>query len=218
MSDDNERESLTKNYLPQPHPTKKRDTKLNNTEMDGNSTELENDLKDNRKKNMLKYGLIGGGIVILVVLAIVLPLTLGGGGGGDDPHPPHPPVPPPMAPNSTNDYSIDQTTLITSPFGFSGQILQKKHQLKLREEPQPEGNFTPKIGLDWTNTIKFGSNNPMSDVLNFTFDMIDFKTARLTLGDGKNERFSIPKESINKPETNKNMRLDMVGFRFEGSQ
>ena len=46
--------------------------------------------------------------------------------------------------------------------------------------------------------------------------MIDFKTARLTLTDGKKKRFSIPKESVNKPETNKNMRLDMVGFRFEG--
>lgn len=50
-----------------------------------------------------------------------------------------------------------------------------------------------------------------SDVLNFTFDMVDFKVARLTLTDGKNTRFSIPKELVNKPESNKNMRLDMVG-------
>ena len=69
----------------------------------------------------------------------------------------------------------------------------------------------PKVGLDWNSTIKFGKNNMQSDVLNFTFDMVDFKVARLTLTDAKNTRFSIPKELVNKPESNKNMRLDMVG-------
>lgn len=73
-------------------------------------------------------------------------------------------------------------------------------------------NFTPKIGVDWNKTITFGVNNPKSEVLSYTFDMVDFKVARLSLTDANKRRFSVPEEVLNKPPTNKNMRLDMVGF------
>ena len=45
--------------------------------------------------------------------------------------------------------------------------------------------------------------------------MVDFKTARLNLYDPEETRFSIPQEMAPKQNTNKNMRLDMVGFQFE---
>jgi hypothetical protein len=77
------------------------------------------------------------------------------------------------------------------------------------------GNFTPKIGVDWNQTIKFGKNNMKSEVLNYTFDMVNSKLARLTLTDGVNPRFSIPSEVLSKPESDKNSRLDMVGFKFD---
>jgi hypothetical protein len=77
---------------------------------------------------------------------------------------------------------------------------------------EPAQNFTPKIGIDWSSTIKFGANNEKASLLNFTFDMHDFKTARLSLIDPSKSRFSIPSQTVNKPESNMNMRLDMVGF------
>ena len=117
---------------------------------------------------------------------------------------------------------------MTSTYSFSGQLLfkapaaqvavEEEHLIETNklfgEHPVQEKNSTPKIGVDWNSTIKFGANNKKADKLNFTFDMIDFKTARLVLTDANSERFSVPPEVLPKPDANMNMRLDMVGFQF----
>lgn len=48
--------------------------------------------------------------------------------------------------------------------------------------------------------------------------MIDFKVARFELTDADSDRFSIPDDVVEKPEPNKNMRLEMVGHRFNGTE
>lgn len=50
---------------------------LNVTNDDEGATLIE-DLGNEKRKNMLKWGLIGGAIFIVVILAIVLPITLRG--------------------------------------------------------------------------------------------------------------------------------------------
>lgn len=46
--------------------------------------------------------------------------------------------------------------------------------------------------------------------------MVDFKTARLALFDeSKPNGFTIPKDQVSAPLENRNMRLDMVGFKLE---
>jgi alpha-glucosidase (family GH31 glycosyl hydrolase) len=47
--------------------------------------------------------------------------------------------------------------------------------------------------------------------------MIDFKVARFELTDSDSDRFAIPDEIVERPEANKNMRLDMVGHFFNGT-
>lgn len=47
--------------------------------------------------------------------------------------------------------------------------------------------------------------------------MIDARLARFTLTDANSQRFSIPEEIVSKPQSNKNMRLDMVGFNIDQS-
>jgi hypothetical protein len=88
---------------------------------DGDAT-LRGDLA-NQKKKYLKWGLIGGAVLIVVILAIVLPLTVGG--GGKPPTPPTPPAPPPFPkrPEAVNYYfSSDKQPLMSSAYGIAGQL------------------------------------------------------------------------------------------------
>lgn len=45
-------------------------------------------------------------------------------------------------------------------------------------------------------------------------EMLDYKVARFTLTDKDNDRFSIPKTLLNKPDANPTMRLEMLGFKY----
>jgi len=54
--------------------------------------------------------------------------------------------------------------------------------------------------------------------LNFTFDLVDFKTCRLTLVDSEKQRYSIPEPTLNKKAGDLGMRLDLVGFSREQAQ
>jgi hypothetical protein len=88
---------------------------------DGDAT-LRGDLA-NQKKKYLKWGLIGGAVLIVVILAIVLPLTVGG--GGKPPTPPTPPAPPPFPkrPEAVNYYfSSDKQPLMSSAYGIAGKL------------------------------------------------------------------------------------------------
>lgn len=52
-------------------------------------------------------------------------------------------------------------------------------------------------------------------MLNFTFDMVGSKTARLVITDGKEERYSIPEEVVKKPKREDDKRLEMLGFQLK---
>jgi hypothetical protein len=51
------------------------------------------EVNDEKRRKYIKYGIFGGIGVIILVLAIVLPLTLGGNKPGPKPDPPVPPKP-----------------------------------------------------------------------------------------------------------------------------
>lgn len=119
---------------------------------------------------------------------------------------------PPLLPNSTNEYFFQEGSLVKGVGSVSGQIIMRKPVTHLLGEAA--SNFTPKIGLDWNQTIRFGKNNLKAEVLNYTFDMVSMRVARLMLTDGAANRYSIPKESVPKPDADQNLRLDMVGFRL----
>ena len=99
-------------------------TTLNQTSEEEGAT-LSGDLHNEKRRNIIKWGLIGGAVFLVVLLAIVLPIALSGK-GGVDPVDPVEPVRPPVAPNSTNEYFTDQSAAMTTPFSLSGQILLKK--------------------------------------------------------------------------------------------
>jgi hypothetical protein len=58
------------------------------------------------------------------------------------------------------------------------------------------------IGVNWTASLMTGVNNEIKKSLRYTFDMIDFKIARFELTDADSDRFSIPDEYVNRPDTN----------------
>jgi hypothetical protein len=50
--------------------------------------------------------------------------------------------------------------------------------------------------------------------LNFTFTQNTWRVSKLTIRDNDNDRYSIPTEALGNPGENRDMRLDMVGFRM----
>lgn len=77
------------------------------------------DPRSQKKKKYIKWGIIGGIILIAVILAIVLPLTLkSSGGGGDNNGPvPQPPL------DKENPYSADPNKVVDNQVSITG-ILQ----------------------------------------------------------------------------------------------
>jgi len=72
-----------------------------------------------------------------------------------------------------------------------------------------------KLTLDTANIPK-GENNKLSTKVNFKFDMLTWKVARLNLGDADHPRYSIPEEAVNLPKGDDSMRLDMLGLELKG--
>jgi hypothetical protein len=79
---------------------------------------------DAKKKKYIKWGIIGAIILIVVVLAIVLPITLTKKNNDNPITPPTPPAPPgpPIPDGDWNPYATDGGSLVTSAYGFSGII------------------------------------------------------------------------------------------------
>lgn len=77
---------------------------LNQTADEEGGSTLQNELSNEKRRNMIKWGLIGGAVLIVVVLAIVLPIALSGKKHDD---PVDPDIHPPVLPNSTNEYFSD---------------------------------------------------------------------------------------------------------------
>lgn len=74
------------------------------------------DPRQQKRKKYIKWGIIGGIILIAVILAIVLPLTLkssGGGGGGNGPVP-QPPI------DKQNPYNADPGKVVNSQVSITG--------------------------------------------------------------------------------------------------
>lgn len=77
---------------------------------------------EEKKRKLIKWGVIGGITLIILILAIVLPLTL----GGDKPSPPPSPVgPPPLPGGLMNPYSTvgAETKASASGTELSGELL-----------------------------------------------------------------------------------------------
>lgn len=125
-----------------------------------------------RRKKYIKWGIIGGVALIVIVLAIVLPLTLIKHGDDDNGHGPLPP-------GNMNPYSFIPGSQKSSGSGTSVsgllllnnlksdslaeqaqqaipeefvQFLQEREELNLKDTPK-------KVGVDWRNVNFFGPNN-----------------------------------------------------------
>lgn len=157
--------------------------------------------------------------IVGVILAIVLPLTLG------RKNPDNPPSPPPPGPplEYYNPYVIDPksvqifpsrtTGIISVPTGYNAEhhsYVFKKLLSKMRNDIN--GSNTT-YGVN-TQAIPVGANNRLIRNLNFTFTQNTWRVSKLTIRDNDNDRYSIPTEALGNPGENRDMRLDMVGFRM----
>ena len=184
---------------------------------------------DETRRKYIKYGIFGGIGLIILVLAIVLPLTLGGK-KKPDPKPPTPPAP--IVPQGQNPYFVVVETEKNTAWSRSGllefdvnrktlaspvesHLSEETKRILLGEASVAAGK---QIGVNWTASLLTGPNNQIKKSLRYTFDMIDFKVARFELTDADSDRFSIPDEFVNRPDANKNMRLEMVGHSFKGTE
>jgi hypothetical protein len=68
-------------------------------------------------------------------------------------------------------------------------------------------------GVD-SRAIPEGANNRLIRNLNFTFTQNTWRVTKLTIRDNDRERYSIPLAALGNPGENRDMRLDMVGFRM----
>jgi hypothetical protein len=68
-------------------------------------------------------------------------------------------------------------------------------------------------GVD-SRAIPVGANNRLIRNLNFTFTQNTWRVSKLTIRDNDTDRYSIPLAALGNPGENRDMRLDMVGFRM----
>lgn len=68
-------------------------------------------------------------------------------------------------------------------------------------------------GVD-SKGIPVGVNNRLIRNLNFTFTQNTWRVSKLTIRDNETDRYSIPTAALGNPGENRDMRLDMVGFRM----
>jgi hypothetical protein len=126
-----------------------------------------------------------------VVLAIVLPLTLGG--NHDDP------TPGPPIPDNYNPYVFDEKEMEYFPARITGIIRandeynSEHHAFALRKLLSNLKDDHPlKKGINSTSIPK-GMNNKLIKNLNFTFSQVQWRVSHLVIRDNDNTRFSIPK-------------------------
>jgi|LauGreDrversion4_2_1035121.scaffolds.fasta_scaffold38232_1 hypothetical protein len=208
---------------------------LNETKQD-NETTMQNDesvdhgdkdAQNEKRRKYIKYGIFGGIGVIILVLAIVLPITLKRP-PGPSPDPPGP-EPKPVVRSGQNPYYVMVNTEKNTAWSRTGMIFfDPNRTINSVENLIPEetkkiflGDVAQQqvqqIGVNWTTSLLTGPNNGIKKTLRYNFDMIDYKVARFELTDTDSDRFSIPDDIVERPETNKNMRLDMVGHFFNGT-
>ncbi len=168
--------------------------------------------------------------MIVIILAIVLPLTLGG--GGNNPNPPIPPNPP-LPGGESNPYLSVPGSMQSSASGsmIMGQLsaniskifdlnqhalenIVPKGFLELIEKDTVDAANVTQKGVDWRNKDFFGTNNKIINNLNYVIDSPDYRMLRLMVTDANSTRFSIPDSMVNIPGVNPTMRLEMQGVTF----
>ncbi len=97
-------------------------TRIEDTDSEGDKAQ---------KKKVIKYSVIGGGILVAVILIIVLSITLSGN-GQSGPLPPYPPTPAPIPdpifidvdPFQSQEYNLYTSSSVTSQDWIVGTTLQ----------------------------------------------------------------------------------------------
>lgn len=176
--------------------------------------ELAASLSSIKKKKIIKWSIIGGVALILLILAIVLPIVLS---NHDKPVPPGPVLP------YYNPYVINKedvkvspsriTGIIRAPSGYNAEqhINSFNSLLSNLEDDHPLQQL--KKGVN-SRGIPVGKNNMFTRNLNFTFAQTQWRVSHLVIKDDESDRYSVPTVAVNNPDDNLDMRLDMTGFKF----
>jgi len=83
-----------------------------NSEKGGTTADMDHDLKQAKRRKMIKWGIIGTIILVVLVLVIVLPIVLtrsSGGGGGNVV---------PVTPGGGNNYHVDKKSIVATQAGL----------------------------------------------------------------------------------------------------
>lgn len=175
---------------------------------------------DAKKKKYIKWGLIGGAITIVVVLAIVLPIVLSNKSSNPEPEPePVPPGPNPI-PYLYNPYNVNHSHssedrvvgVIYTPYEYNKT--EHEEALKHLTAGLHEDKINTSLFVTQPHRIPVGPNNKFIQNISFEFAVYNPSVALLTLTDADNKRYSIPEEVLEKPKGSILQKMDMVGFKL----
>lgn len=97
-------------------------------------------------------------------------------------------------------------------------IVPKSFLELIEKDTVAAANVTQK-GVDWREKNFFGSNNQITNNVNYLIDMPDYRMLRLVMSDANQTRFSIPDSMVNMPQGGSTMRLEMLGVTLsQGNQ
>jgi hypothetical protein len=68
--------------------------------------------------------------------------------------------------------------------------------------------------VTYPHRIPEGDNNKFIRNISYNFAIADANIGLLTLTDAENERYSIPKEVVDKPDPSIKHKMEMLGFKF----
>ncbi len=171
-----------------------------------------------RKKKLIKWGIIGGGIAALAILGIVLGVVLSKSSKDEPIKPPPPPPGPfygvvynPYAYESLEDHEDEIVGTLIAKEPYSGQ----KH---LSAWQSLTSGLSEKLtNHNMTTTPKHfpeGPNNKFIDKLKYRFTMSDYNIGILEITDANNKRWSIPEYAVKKEKQDTTMRTEMLGLNI----
>lgn len=152
--------------------------------------------------------------VVVLLLAIILPLTLKK--SGDDPEPtpvPPPPPPPPPLPDAYNPYSVDNSTLVTQTDKVMGRLSFSQEKLDALNAMPIAETDSDVIKAD-PRHIPTGPNNMLIKEVSFEFGQANYKVAYAKFGDAENTRYNPDTNFVKNVTASPTMRLDMCGFNL----
>ena len=151
------------------------------------NSKINDETAEAKKKKYIKWGIIGGIGLIVIILAIVLPLTLGG--HKNPPGPPHPPLPGgvsnpyvslPGSLKSSGSGNMIQGQLQVQGVNITSQQfinhamenIVPRTFLEIVDDTPLTANVSSK-GVDWRSKNFFGTNNKIIQNLTYLMDMAD---------------------------------------------